>query len=119
MALERFGTINAFKMLRLTAEQMIKNQLVDGIVGMTLPIARHLASYGVRVKTVVPGLIHTPLFNSSPQNVIDALSARVLTPNAWGAPRKSPAWPAASSKTAISTASASESTAAFACSRAS
>ena len=35
-----------------------------GIVGMTLPIARDLAAVGVRVNTVAPGLIHTPIYGS-------------------------------------------------------
>ncbi|MBY8864092.1 SDR family NAD(P)-dependent oxidoreductase, partial [Nocardia sp. CA2R105] len=35
-----------------------------GIVGMTLPIARDLASVNVRVVTIAPGLFHTPLFES-------------------------------------------------------
>jgi 3-hydroxyacyl-CoA dehydrogenase / 3-hydroxy-2-methylbutyryl-CoA dehydrogenase len=59
-----------------------------GIVGMTLPIARDLASYGVRVNTIVPGLIHTPLFNSSPQNVVDALAQQVLNPKRLGRPEE-------------------------------
>jgi 3-hydroxyacyl-CoA dehydrogenase / 3-hydroxy-2-methylbutyryl-CoA dehydrogenase len=37
-----------------------------GIVGMTLPIARDLSSIGVRCNTIVPGLIHTPLFQGAP-----------------------------------------------------
>ena len=36
-----------------------------GVVGMTLPIARDLASYGIRVNTIVPGLINTPLFQGA------------------------------------------------------
>jgi 3-hydroxyacyl-CoA dehydrogenase/3-hydroxy-2-methylbutyryl-CoA dehydrogenase len=55
-----------------------------GIVGMTLPIARDLSSIGVRCNTIVPGLIHTPLFQGAPQNVIDALSAQVLYPKRLG-----------------------------------
>jgi NAD(P)-dependent dehydrogenase (short-subunit alcohol dehydrogenase family) len=45
---------------------------------MTLPIARDLAQLGMRVNTIVPGLIHTPLFDSLGREVIDALSAQVL-----------------------------------------
>ena len=37
-----------------------------GVVGMTLPIARELASIGVRVMTIAPGLINTPLFATLP-----------------------------------------------------
>ncbi|HEY0916539.1 MAG TPA: SDR family oxidoreductase, partial [Solimonas sp.] len=59
-----------------------------GIVSMTLPIARDLASYGIRVNTIVPGLIHTPLFNASPQNVVDALAAQVLNPKRLGKPEE-------------------------------
>ena len=38
-----------------------------GVVGMTLPIARDLASLGIRVNTIAPGLIHTPLFETLPK----------------------------------------------------
>jgi len=59
-----------------------------GIVGMTLPIARDLSSIGIRCNTIVPGLIHTPLFQGAPQNVIDALSAQVLYPKRLGRPEE-------------------------------
>ena len=59
-----------------------------GIVGMTLPIARDLSSVGIRCNTIVPGLIHTPLFQGAPQNVIDALSAQVLYPKRLGRPEE-------------------------------
>ncbi|MBX3706679.1 MAG: SDR family oxidoreductase [Pseudomonadales bacterium] len=59
-----------------------------GIVGMTLPIARDLASIGIRCNTIVPGLIHTPLFQGAPQNVIDALAAQVLYPKRLGRPEE-------------------------------
>lgn len=55
-----------------------------GIVGMTLPIARDLSSIGIRCNTIVPGLIHTPLFQGAPDKVIDALSAQVLYPKRLG-----------------------------------
>ena len=57
-----------------------------GIVGMTLPIARDLASLGIRCNTIVPGLIHTPLFDSLPPEAIDSLSASVLNPRRLGKP---------------------------------
>jgi 3-hydroxyacyl-CoA dehydrogenase / 3-hydroxy-2-methylbutyryl-CoA dehydrogenase len=59
-----------------------------GIVGMTLPIARDLSSIGIRCNTIVPGLIHTPLFQGAPDNVIDALSAQVLYPKRLGQPEE-------------------------------
>ena len=34
-----------------------------GVVGMTLPIARELAAFGIRVMTIAPGLVETPLFD--------------------------------------------------------
>ena len=57
-----------------------------GIVGMTLPIARDLASVGIRVNTIVPGLIHTPLFDTLPENAFNSLSASVLNPPRLGRP---------------------------------
>lgn len=57
-----------------------------GIVGMTLPMARDLASYGVRVNTIVPGLIHTPLFESMPENIYKSLESSVCYPQRLGKP---------------------------------
>lgn len=54
------------------------------IVGMTLPMARDLASYGIRVNTIVPGLIHTPLFESMPEQVYKSLEASVCYPQRLG-----------------------------------
>jgi NAD(P)-dependent dehydrogenase (short-subunit alcohol dehydrogenase family) len=57
-----------------------------GIVGMTLPLARDLASSGVRVCTIAPGIFDTPLMNSAPQNVKDVLAAGVPNPSRFGRP---------------------------------
>jgi NAD(P)-dependent dehydrogenase (short-subunit alcohol dehydrogenase family) len=57
-----------------------------GVVGMTLPAARDLASYGIRVNTIVPGLIHTPLFDTLPQEAYDSLRASTLFPQRLGKP---------------------------------
>jgi NAD(P)-dependent dehydrogenase (short-subunit alcohol dehydrogenase family) len=57
-----------------------------GIVGMTLPIARDLASLGIRVCTIAPGLFHTPLFATLPQEHIDSLGAQVPHPSRLGDP---------------------------------
>lgn len=54
------------------------------IVGMTLPMARELANYGIRVNTIVPGLIHTPMFETLPEPVFDALSKSPLFPQRLG-----------------------------------
>ena len=57
-----------------------------GVVGMTLPIARDLASYGIRVNTIVPGLINTPLFQALPEPAVKALGQQVLFPQRLGEP---------------------------------
>ncbi len=59
-----------------------------GVVGMTLPIARDLADYAIRVNTIAPGLIHTPLLASLPDNVRDSLSNTVLYPKRLGRPEE-------------------------------
>lgn len=57
-----------------------------GIVGMTLPIARDLASVNIRVVTIAPGLFHTPLFATLPDEAIAALGAQVPHPARLGDP---------------------------------
>jgi len=57
-----------------------------GIVGMTLPMARDLASYGIRVNTIVPGLIHTPLFDALPEQAYKSLESSVCYPQRLGKP---------------------------------
>jgi NAD(P)-dependent dehydrogenase (short-subunit alcohol dehydrogenase family) len=57
-----------------------------GVVGMTLPIARELARYGIRVMTIAPGIFDTPLMSSLPQAVRDSLSTQVPFPPRFGHP---------------------------------
>jgi NAD(P)-dependent dehydrogenase (short-subunit alcohol dehydrogenase family) len=55
-----------------------------GIVGMTLPIARDLASLKIRVVTIAPGLFHTPLLAGLPDDAIASLGAQVPHPSRLG-----------------------------------
>ncbi|MCW2581401.1 MAG: short-chain dehydrogenase/reductase [Klenkia sp.] len=57
-----------------------------GIVGMTLPIARDLAQYAIRVVTIAPGLFDTPLLAGAPEEVKASLGAQVPHPSRLGAP---------------------------------
>jgi len=57
-----------------------------GIVGMTLPIARELARYGIRIVTIAPGLFLTPLMGSLPKEAQDSLGAQVPFPSRLGHP---------------------------------
>jgi len=57
-----------------------------GVIGMTIVIARDLASLGIRCNTIVPGLIHTPLFDTLPEKAYQSLSASVLNPQRLGKP---------------------------------
>jgi NAD(P)-dependent dehydrogenase (short-subunit alcohol dehydrogenase family) len=57
-----------------------------GIVGMTLPIARDLAGYQIRVCTVAPGIFETPLLGSLPDNVKQSLGEQVPHPSRLGRP---------------------------------
>jgi NAD(P)-dependent dehydrogenase (short-subunit alcohol dehydrogenase family) len=56
------------------------------IVGMTLPMARELSPYGIRVVTIVPGIIHTPLFDSLNPEYIDTLVSSTVYPKRLGKP---------------------------------
>lgn len=55
-----------------------------GVIGMMLPAARELARVGVRVLTIAPGLIATPLLLNMPQEVQDNLAAQVPFPKRFG-----------------------------------
>ncbi|MBC8418892.1 MAG: 3-hydroxyacyl-CoA dehydrogenase [Pseudomonadota bacterium] len=107
------GTIN---IIRLAAEKMLKNQGNDdgekgvvintasvaafdgqigqaaysaskaGVVGMTLPIAREFAEYGIRVMTIAPGIFSTPMLRGLPENVQEALAKMVPFPKRLGEP---------------------------------
>jgi NAD(P)-dependent dehydrogenase (short-subunit alcohol dehydrogenase family) len=57
-----------------------------GIVGMTLPAARDLAGVGVRVCTIAPGLVDTPLLAGLPEEARKALSAGIPFPKRLGRP---------------------------------
>ncbi len=56
------------------------------VVGMTLPIARELARYGIRVMTIAPGLFLTPLLTALPQEAQDSLGKQVPFPSRLGQP---------------------------------
>lgn len=57
-----------------------------GVVGMTLPIARDLSSVGIRVNTIAPGLIDTPLLAGLPEPARLSLGEQVLFPKRLGVP---------------------------------
>ncbi len=58
------------------------------VAGMTLPIARDLASSGIRVCTIAPGIFMTPMMASMPENVQQALSDSVPCPKRLGQPQE-------------------------------
>lgn len=108
----------SFNMLRLAAQAMSRNEPDDkgergivintasiaafdgqigqaayaaskgGIVGMTLPIARELARFGIRVMTVAPGIFATPMVQAMPQEVQDSLGKLVPFPPRLGQPEE-------------------------------
>ncbi len=108
--------VGSFNMIRLAAEAMAKNDpeetgergvLINtasvaaydgqigqaaysaskgGLVGMTLPIARDLARNGIRCVTIAPGIFRTPMMESMPQDVQDALAASIPFPSRLGTP---------------------------------
>lgn len=110
--------IGTFNVIRLASEQMAKNEPNEfgergaiintasvaafegqigqaaysaskgGVVGMTLPIARELAAYGIRVMTIAPGLFHTPMFDSLPEEARDSLGKMVPFPQRLGYPEE-------------------------------
>lgn len=59
-----------------------------GIVSMTLPAARELAQFAIRINTIAPGLIATPLLLNMPQEVQAKLAATVTFPKRLGKPEE-------------------------------
>ncbi|MBF6135290.1 3-hydroxyacyl-CoA dehydrogenase [Nocardia otitidiscaviarum] len=107
--------IGSFNVIRLAAERMAATEEADGergvivntasvaaydgqigqaaysaskggIVGMTLPIARDLSGYKIRVNTIAPGLFRTPLFATLSDEAIASLEAQVPHPSRLGNP---------------------------------
>ena len=108
--------VGAFNMLRLAAEAMSANApnahgergvIVNtasvaafdgqvgqaaysaskgGVVAMALPIARELSRFGIRVMTIAPGIMETPMLLGMPQEVQDSLGRMVPFPSRLGKP---------------------------------
>lgn len=57
-----------------------------GIVSMTLPIAREVARFGIRLNTIAPGIFHTPLLNELPIEAQEALASNIPFPKRLGKP---------------------------------
>lgn len=110
--------IGTFNVLRLAAEQMAKNSPDEGgecgviintasvaafdgqvghaaysaskggVVAMTLPLARDLAPYGVRVMAVAPGPFETPMMENLPAGVREPLVEMIQHPKRYGQPEE-------------------------------
>merc|ERR1712094_70812 len=68
--------------------QLVYSASKGAVIGMTLPMARDLARYGIRVMTIAPGIIDTPLMQSAAPKVKEGLLAQVAAPKRFGAPEE-------------------------------
>ncbi len=59
-----------------------------GVIGMTLPLARELAQYGIRVLSIAPGVFRTPMVAGLPPEVQDSLGKQVPFPARLGRPEE-------------------------------
>ncbi|HEX5856858.1 MAG TPA: 3-hydroxyacyl-CoA dehydrogenase [Microbacterium sp.] len=59
-----------------------------GVHAMTLPVARELARYGIRVCTIAPGIMETPMLKGLPQAAQDSLGEQVPHPSRLGRPEE-------------------------------
>jgi len=57
-----------------------------GVASLALPAARELARSGIRVMTIAPGFIHTPLFDGLPEAAVESLTGQVVFPKRLGQP---------------------------------
>lgn len=85
---ERGAIVNTASVAALEGQigQVAYSASKGGIVGMTLPIARDLSSIGVRVNTICPGIIDTPLLGMLSEEIRQALAKGVLFPKRLGSP---------------------------------
>jgi len=58
------------------------------VVALTLPAARELAQFGIRVMTIAPGLIRTPMLGGLPEEVQESLGSQVPFPKRLGQPEE-------------------------------
>ena len=103
----RVNLIGTFNLLRLVSAHMVALEPITesggrggqvgqaaysaskgGVVALTLPAARELASSGIRVLTIAPGMIATPMFEGLSQEVQDRLAAQVPFPRRLGHPKE-------------------------------
>ena len=59
-----------------------------GVVGMTLPMARELSRFGIRVMTIAPGIFWTPMVDTMPPQVQESLAASIPFPSRLGRPEE-------------------------------
>ncbi len=59
-----------------------------GVHAMMLPLAREFAAFGIRVNTIAPGIMLTPMMEGFPQEVQDSLAAQVPFPKRLGKPEE-------------------------------
>merc|ERR1719387_3425929 len=64
--------------------QLVYSASNGAVIGMTLPMARDLARYGIRVMTIAPGIIDTPLMQMAAKKVKEGLLAQVAAPKRFG-----------------------------------
>lgn len=113
----KINLIGTYNVMRLCADLMIKNAKANnengviintasiaafdgqigqsaysaskaGIVGMTLPLARELAQFGIRVMTIAPGMINTPMMQGMPDKVSEHLLNQTVYPKRFGVPEE-------------------------------
>lgn len=57
-----------------------------GVAAITLPAARELARFGIRVVAIAPGVFATPMMQAAPPHLVDALEAQTVFPHRLGEP---------------------------------
>ena len=59
-----------------------------GVVGMMLPLAREFAQFGIRVNTIAPGIVMTPMMAGMPEDVQESLGRQIPFPPRLGRPEE-------------------------------
>ena len=88
LAVALLSSCSGLNKMKKNAGQVNYSASKAGLVGMTLPMARELSRFGIRVMTIAPGIFWTPMVDGMPDHIQESLSASIPFPSRLGRPEE-------------------------------